>query len=200
MVKETKKMSTKVRAVLMALGLATAGLGGAALGATLMPREVEVEVPVIVPEPFEVVKVINNTEVVTEVEKVENPLNPLLMEYIQDNVDEGLTLDYIMFEDMVKSDAEVFVMDNMVNLLVDEEEFRWGALQDYRRSEVSVRRILDPLVISNEDIDRNSLDVTFKVRMRARDRYSDAEYFDYEVTVPYFKGEMVSEDIEVQLI
>lgn len=194
---KTKK-ANKIKAVLLSTGVIAASLiGGGAIGATLFPQEsvqeVEVEVPV------EVERVINNT-VVEEKEvmvEVENPVNEKLLQYIKDNVDEDLTKELVLFEFGAQSDSEVYVEDNMVSLLRENDFFRSEEVfEDYRFSEASVWRVSDNKIDFHMTDDMR-LDVSMDVRVRANKPNSNAIFVDFEVTVPFHRGEMVTDDIRV---
>lgn len=183
-----------MKAILVSVGIAVAGLTGAALGATLMPRVEEVEVPYV----------INNTETVVkevEVEKevevpVENPVNEKLLDYIQrDN--EDMTKELIMFEYGAMSDSEVYVEDNMVSLLEYADYFRPGNLfEDYRTSEASIWKMSDATTYMIDE-DTKRIDVNLDVRIRVKAPHEASEFYDFKVSIPYNNGEMVTEDIEI---
>lgn len=197
---DTKKViaSVAVGALLMGAGV----LGGA----TLFPKEIEKEV--IVEVPVEVIKTITieknvTVEVPVEVEKVvevENTNMPAVLQYIEDNYDDEVTEEYILFETDARIEAEAFIRENIVSLLDDEDYFDDGeVLGDYRKSEVSIKKIEDA-VANDKNYDDLEVELVYEVKVRAKEGGDDAEYFSFEVTVPFENGKLVEEDASIQLI
>lgn len=196
---ETKKV--------IAIGLGALVVGMCA-GAVTFPveKEIPVEVPievikeVIVEVPVE--KIVTETvyqDIITEVE-VDNGNLDKVMDYVQDNVDEDLTVEYILFEVDAKIEAETFIRENIVSLLNDNDYFDDGeALDAYRKSEVSIKKIEDAVVEDN-DFENKDLTLSYEVKVRAKEGSEDAEYFLFKVTVPFEDGKLVDEDVEIELI
>ena len=68
------------------------------------------------------------------------------MDFVEDEYDEDITIDYIVFEMEAKIEAENFIREHFKSLLDEEDFFEDGeALDDYRKSEVSIRSIDDAL-------------------------------------------------------
>lgn len=191
----------------IAVGLGALVVGMAA-GAVVFPvhdvqveyKNVIVEVPVV--------------ETVTEVQTVEVPVNvtvekivevdngnlDLCVSFVQDNVDEDIDADDIYFEANAKIEAEAFVRDNMVSLLNDNDFFDDGEVLDaYRKSEVSIKKIQDAVVLDN-DFENEDLLLQYEVKVRAKEGSEDAEYFVFNVEVPFEDGKLIDEDITVELI
>jgi hypothetical protein len=156
------------------------------------PKEVVKTVEVSVP----VEKIVNVT--------VEDPqtvadLNAA-MDFIHNNVNDAISVNYIVFETDAQIEAESYIRDNFKSLLDDNKYFDDGAIfGEYRKSEVSVKKIYDP-TFSSQDYDKNSADLTFKVKVHAevdKDTKTD-QYFD--IVVPFDKGVIQSEDITVDLV
>jgi hypothetical protein len=97
-------------------------------------------------------------------------------------------------------EGEAYIKDNIVKLLDLEYMFDSGELLgDYRKSEISIRRISDPEVLYR-DFSRKDLDLKYEVRIGAKKGSDRTEYFDLEVTIPFEKGKMVKEDISAEEI
>ena len=146
-------------------------------------RNVSVEVPVEV-------------EVLKEV-LVDNGNLALVMDFVQDHIDEDLSVAYIVFETNAKKEGTEFIEANIVGLLDDEDFFDDGdVLEDYRKSEVSVKKVYDPEVL---DFDYEDLDLTLKyeVKIKAQESGEDRVYFNFNVTIPFEDGAVVEDDVVI---
>ncbi len=145
---------------------------------------VDVEVPVEVP--FQV--------------EVDNGYLESVMDWLQEEYDEDIDVDYILFEVDAKMSAEAWIRSNLVEFLQDEDYFDDGELfEDYRRSEISVKKIYDA-EINDRDYDDHDLDLSYEVKLRAKEAGEDREYFMFNVSIPFVDGNLESEDIDVELI
>jgi hypothetical protein len=198
-------MDTKKVIAIGVAGLLIGGLGGAYLFpneiTNIETKEVIKEVPVPGPTIIEYKDVIVEKNVTVEkIVEVDNGDLDEVMAYIHDNVDEDLTVEYIVFETESKMEAEAFIRDNMVSLLNDNDFFDDGnTLQDYRKSEVSIKKINDAVVLDT-DFENKDVSLEYEVKVRAKEGTEDAEYFSFKVMVPFEDGKMIEEDVEVELI
>lgn len=159
--------------------------------------------PIVIKEvPYEV-QVNVTKEVEVEVEKfikVDNGNLDLAMEFIEDNLNEDIDMDYIAFEVDAQILGENYIEKNIIDLLDDEDEFdNEDTLDNYRKSEVSIKKISDA-VMSDKDYEDKDLVLTYEVKMKAKEDNEDREYFSYNVTIPFSDGEMETDDVEVALI
>lgn len=196
----------KITKVLSAVGVGIVLLGaGAYSGSVLFPQTIEVtktvEVPVI--NTVEVVKEVPVEKIVTETVEVpvDNGNLNTVIDWVQDEFDEDITADYIIFEHSSLIDAEAHIRGNFKSILKDNDFFDDGELLgDYRTSEVSIKKISDAEVVSR-DFEDKDLELKYIVTLRAQeDSSSDKEYFDIEFTIPFENGQLVDEDIEVETI
>jgi len=151
-----------------------------------VPVEVIKEVPVEIKVPVEVIKTIEDTTKIT-----------LVNDYLED-IDEDLTVEYVVFESKAKAEAEEYINSEMIELLKDEDYFD-SVLDDYRISEVSVYKIYDAEVLSNdyEDLD---VELSYEVKVKAKESGEDREYFMFNIVIPFEDSKIVIDDISVELI
>jgi hypothetical protein len=147
--------------------------------------EVLKEVPVEVKVPVEVIKEVK----VEDITKL-----ALIEDYLQD-IDEDLSISYVLFESKAKAEAEEKIASDMIEM-IDEEDFFDSVLDDYRQSEVSVYKIYDAEIVSKdyEDLD---IELKYEVKVKAKESGEDREYFMFNVTIPFEDAKMVLDDIEV---
>jgi hypothetical protein len=159
-----------------------------ALPAKEVIKEVRVEVPVD--------KIVNVTKEVL----VDNGNLGKAIEFIQDNVDEDIEIDYIVFETDAVNLAEGYINSKMVTLLDDNDFFDNGAVfEDFRKSEVSVKKISDVEIVSR-DFEDKDVELEYVVKVKAKEGSDDAIYKEFKVVIPFEEGSMVEDDIEVELI
>jgi len=210
-------MEEKTKKILSGCLIGVLGLGaGGVCGSIMFPNEVPVvtEKIVEVEVPVEVIV----TETVKETEyinvSVENPLNIAAMEraqeaemqndamldMLQDEIDEDIDVDYIIFEVDSKMEAERWIENELVDFLQDEDYFDNGeVLEDYRKSEVSVKTIYDAEIL-DRDFDDKDLELSYEVKIKAKESGEDREYFYFNVTIPFENGNIESDDIDVELM
>lgn len=188
-----------------AIGVGVLLLGAGALGgAQLFPKTVEVEKITTVEVP------VTNTVIVEKNVTKEVPVDKIVykdndnlykvMQYIEDNYNEDITVDYIIFETEAKVEAEALIANEFKSLLKDNDFFEDGeALEDYRTSEVSIKKIYDAEV-TDFDAENKDLTLSYEVKFRAKVDSEDAEYFNFTIEVPFEDGKMIEEDITVELI
>ena len=144
---------------------------------------------------------------------VENPLNiealeiaqelkaenKAMLSFIEDEVDEDVDIDYIMFEVDSMIEAENWIEDKFIDFLEDEEDlFEDGEdLEDYRKSEVSIKKIYDPEVL-DRDFDDKNLELKYEVKVKAKESGEDSEYLYYNVIIPFEDGNIERDDIELE--
>ena len=191
-----KKVMAAV-AVLVAFGLGVMSGFLVDNPATIVEKEL-VEVPV---------EKIVTVEVTTEVEKivekevikevlVDNENLGIVVEFAQDNIDDDVSVDYILFEMDSKMYGENWIKENFVSLLKSEDYFDNGELlEDYRSSEVSIKKISDAEILDRDFEDLN-LELEFEVRIKAKEDGEDREYFDFNVTLPFEDGKFVEDDVD----
>jgi hypothetical protein len=145
---------------------------------------VNVSVPVIQEVPIEVIKEI----------KISDERIPLIESYLED-IDEDLSIEYLVFEEKAKVESEDLIQSKMIEIL-DDEDFFDSVLDDYRKSEVQVYKIYDAEILSRdyEDFD---IELKYEVKVKAKEDGEDREYFMFNVTVPFEDAELVFDDIEV---
>lgn len=169
-------------------------------------KEVFVDVPVTetVTETVEVEKIVN----------IENPLNLQLKEALQDSdmirdaainmlqdeIDEDIDSEYVLFEIEAKMEGENWIESNMVDLLNDEDYFDDDEVfEDYRKSEVSVKKIYDP-IIEDRDFDDKDLVLSYEVKMKAKESGEDVQYETFVVEIPFEDGRMESDDVSIEIL
>ncbi len=189
-----------------AIGVGVLLLGAGALGgAQLFPKTVEVPVVeyknVTVTEYKDVIVEKNITkEVPGPVVYKDNDNLYKVMQYIEDNYNEDITVDYIVFETEAQVEAEALIMNEFKSLLKDNDFFEDGeALADYRTSEVSIKKVYDAEIV-DFDAENKDLTLSYEVKFRAKVDSEDAEYFNFTIEVPFEDGRMIEEDITVELI
>jgi len=177
-------------------GVLLAG-ASAFIGSQTFPKEVEVPTEVFVDKivyqdvPVEVVKTVEVVKV------VDNANLPTVLQFVEDNVDEDVTMDYIQFEVDSKIDAEAYVRDNMISMLKDDDYFESGALFDnFRTSEVTISKIYDAEIL-DRDFEDKDLTLKYEVKMKAKESGEDAIYKTFEVIIPFEEGKLVADDIEL---
>lgn len=179
--------------------------GGAIIGANAFPKTVETtkivtdtvtkEVPV--PGPVQIVE--KNVTVLKEV-PVDNGNLPAALNFIHDNVNSDVTMDYIIFETNAHMEGEAYINDNMKSLLDDNDFFKSGEVfGNFRKSEVSIKKIYDP-IITNQDYDNKDATLTFKVKMYAYEDKDNKKDVYFNVTIPFDKTVIQSSDVEISLI
>lgn len=129
---------------------------------------------------------------------VTNPVNDALVEFAQDNVDEDVTVAYVIAEMDGRFEAEAFIRENFYYILDDADEVD-STLDNFRKSEISIKRIDNDIEVSHQDYEDKDFELTFEVKIKGKESGEDSEYFDYEVTVPFVSGHMDEEDITVEL-
>jgi hypothetical protein len=135
-----------------------------------------------------------------EIKEVDNKNLPTVLKFVEDNVDEDVTMDYIQFEVDSKIDAEAYVRDNMISMLKDDDYFESGALFDnFRTSEVTISKIYDAEIL-DRDFEDKDLTLKYEVKMKAKESGEDAVYHNFEVIIPFEEGKLVEDDIELNLI
>ena len=181
-------------------GVLLAG-AGAFVGSQAFPKEVEVPSEPIVKEvPVEVVKEVPVEKIVEVTKLVDNANLPTALKFIEDNVDEDVTMDYIQFEVDAKIDAEAYIRDNMVGMLKDDDYFEDGSLLDnYRTSEVTISKLYDAEIL-DRDFEDKDLTLKYEVKIKAKESGEDATYHLFEVTMPFENGKLVEDDIELSLV
>jgi hypothetical protein len=205
-----KEKSKVVGGLIIAATAVTAGLSGVLVGGKMFPQTEEIlkEVVKMQPCPEVAPKIVEKEVIVTkeveklvEVEKIVEVDNANLgkaISFIQDEVDEDIDMDYILFEVDAKIEAETYISENIVKLLDGEDLFDKGELLgDYRKSEISVRKIADSEVLYRH-FDRKDLELKYEVTVRAQKSGEKSEYFDFEITIPFEKGNLIKEDIIVE--
>lgn len=197
-------MKTKQIIALGLGGLVVLG-GGIALGSQLMPKEIEVPYNVTVEKivnvevPVEKIVTVEKNVTVEKIVEVDSPKLGAAMSFIEDNVDEDATIEYITFEVDKKIEAEDYIKKNMVDLLDDNDFFDDGEVfENFRESEVSVSKIYDAEVM-DRDFDDFDLTLQFEVKVKAKESGEDATYKMFTVTIPYESEELVVDDITVEL-
>ena len=159
-----------------------------ALPAKEVVKEVKVEVPVE--------KVVNVTKEVP----VDNGKLAVAMEFIQDNIDEDVSLDYVIFETDAINLAEGYIQSKMISLLDDNDFFDDGAVfEDFRKSEVSVKKVSDVEILSR-DFEDMDVELEYVVKVKAKEGSDDAIYKEFRVTIPFEDKQLIEDDIEVELI
>jgi hypothetical protein len=134
------------------------------------------------------------------IEYVDNGDLAAVMEFIENEIDEDLDVEYIKFQLDAELEAEAWIKGEFINWLKDEDYFDNGELLDnYRKSEVSIKKIYDVEVVDRdfEDLD---VELQYEVKLRAKEDGEDKEYFRFLVNIPFEDGEMEDEDIEVEYV
>lgn len=193
----------KVTKVLTVVGAGVLLLGaGAYAGSQIFPKTVEVEKEVFVDKIVTVTKEVP-VEVIKEVvvtEAVDNGNLDKVMTFVEDNFDEDITVEYIMFETDAQLEAESYIRSNIISMLDDNDFFDDGEVLDaFRKSEVSLTKINDAEVMDRDYEDKNVVFV-YDVKMKAKESGEDAIYKHFEVTIPFEDGKLVEDDIEVSLL
>jgi hypothetical protein len=184
------------------LGLGV-GISSASVYNMANPQVVIKEVPKVVELPGVVItkEVIKEVpvEILKEV-KVDNQYLAKVMSFAQDNIDEDLTLDYVLFEDAAREQSLEYINANLAEILDDEDYFDSGkVLEDFRKSEVSIRSIQDAVIESNnyEDLD---LELVYEVKVKAKEGSDSSVYNSFNITMVFENGRMVEEDTSAVLI
>jgi len=120
------------------------------------------------------------------------------MEFISDNVDEDIDMEYIVFETDSINLAENYLNSKMVSLLDDNDAFD-NELDSYRKSEVSIRSISDVTIVDRNFEDKD-LELEYVVKIKAKESGEDSETFSYNVIMTFEDGELIEDEIEVTLI
>jgi hypothetical protein len=190
--------------LLVALAALMLLLGAGVSSMYFVSNPVEVEKPVPFPVPGEKeILIVNITEylpsepvVITEIVEVEDVSKlKLVEEFVKDNIDKDLTIEYVLFESESRKLGEEFISANMINLLVQEKFFD-SVLDDYRKSEVSIYRIYKPSIVSKDYKDLD-IELRYEVKVRAKRADRDREYFEFEVTLPFENKVLIEEEILV---
>lgn len=138
----------------------------------------------------------NNVSIVP----VDNENLDAVMEFIEDEFSEDLDVSYILFENEAKAISESFIREEIKDILDDEDFFDDGeALEDYRKSEVSIKKLYDAKVI-NRDFEDKDLELSYEVKVRAKEDGEDKEYFVFEIITVFDEGSFESEDVEIKLL
>jgi len=151
----------------------------------------------LVPGPIEYV---DKEVIIKEIEFQDNENLVTVMSFLQDEVDEDLTVEYILFEMDAKIEAEAWINNKFIGWLSDEEYFDNGELFDqYRKSEVSVKKIYDAEIV-DRDVEDKDLELSYEVKLRAKESGEDQEYFSFKIDFPFDNGKLDVDDIEVAVI
>jgi hypothetical protein len=147
--------------------------------------------------PYEVEKLIN-VSVPYEVQVDNGNLDKVLdfVEYI----DEDITLDYVLFAVDAEIEAEAYIHNNFLSLMKSDNLFDNNKVfEDYRPSEVSIKKIYEPQVVS---YDYKDMEVVFsyEVKVKAKEAGEDSEYFTFNVTVPFEDAQLQEDDVELVLM
>lgn len=191
----------KIAKILTVAGAAVLLLGaGAFAGSQIFPKtiEVEKEIPVekIVTVEVPVEKLVTETKTI----EVDNGNLGTVMTFVEDNFDEDITVDYIVFETDAKIEAEAYIRSNIISLLDDNDFFDDGEVLDtYRKSEVSISKINDAEMI-DRDFEDKDVSFVYDVKIKAKESGEDTVYKHFEVTIPFEEGKLVEDDVEVSLI
>jgi len=198
---ETKNTALKVGALITgALMLTASGvlIGQRTVPETIVYKDVIKEVPV--DKVVEVIKEVPVNVTVTKEVLVDNGKLGIAMEFIQDNIDEDVTLDYVVFETDAINLAEGYINSKMIELLDDNDFFDDGEVfEDFRKSEVSVKKISDVEIVSR-DFEDKDVELEYVVKVKAKEGSDDSIYKEFKVVIPFEEGEMIEDDIEVTLI
>jgi len=193
----------KVTKVLAVVGAGILLLGaGAYAGSQIFPKTVEVQKEVFVDKIVIVEKEVpvEITKEVIVTEAVDNGNLDKVMTFVEDNFDEDITVEYIMFETDALMEAESYIRSNMISLLDDNDYFDSNEVLDpFRKSEVSISKINDAEVI-DRDFENKDVSFVFDVKVKAKESGEDSIYNHFEVTIPFEDGKIVEDDIEVSLI
>lgn len=191
----------------LGLALAVLFVFGAVFGALAFPRTIVETVPV--PEPYEVIKevpveVIKEVpvEVIKEVPvdvitEVDNGKLDLVLEYLVDEDlfdDDDDIVGIIEFKAFLRDESESFVRDSFKSILDDEFD-DGGILSDYRKSEVSIRKI-ESTIIDYFDFDDKDGEVELLFKLKAKREGFDTEYFDFIVYLPFEEGKLIEDEID----
>jgi len=177
-------------------------LGAGALTGAMSVEPVQVEKIVEVEKEVIVEKNITQ-EVPVEVEKIvyqDNENLDVVMEFVKDEIDEDVDVDYIIFEVEAKMLTEKWIEEEFISWLKDEDYFDDGEILDnYRMSEVSIKKIYDAEVV-DRDFEDKDLELSYEVKLRAEEDGEDKEYFSFLITMPFEDGEMEVEDVDVEIV
>lgn len=191
--------------VLKAVGIGVVLLGaGFAVSHYAYPNNIVKEVPIEITKTVEVIKEVPVEKLVTEIKYVDKEvavdngnLNKV-MSFVEDNIDEDITVDYILFETDAKIEAESYIREEYKALLDDEDYFD-TTFNDFRKSEVSVKKISDATV-EDRDYDNKDVVLVYDVKIKA---YEDSDHkLDtvFRFTIPFEKGILQSDDVEIELL
>jgi hypothetical protein len=181
---------------------------GALAGAQMFPKEVQVPGPVLekiiyLDKPVEVIKEVQvaGPEVVkTVIDPVTQVELDRALDFIQSNLNEDVTIAYIMFETDAQIEAEAYLRSDLVNVLDDNNMFDSSMpLHDFRKSEVSVKHISDP-IIEGQDYDNKDATFVYEVKVRAYADKDNKQDLLFKVTIPFEKGNLVDSDVELEQI
>jgi hypothetical protein len=145
------------------------------------------------------------TEVQVPVDKIVTVADPATqaeldkaMDFIHTNVNEDITVSYIMFETDSQIEAEAYIRAQLASLLDDNNMFDSGyPLHDYRKSEVSVRHLSDP-ILSEQDYTKKDVTFTYDVKVRAYADKDNKEDITFKIVVPFTNGNLDNNDITVE--
>jgi len=147
-----------------------------------------------------VVKEVPVNVTVTKEVLVDNSNLAKVMDFVEDNFDEDITVDYIVFETDAKIEAEAYIRSNFKTLLKDNDFFDDGeALDGYRTTEVSIRDISDAEV-GYTDYEDKDVTLSYEVKIKALEDGEDKEYVSFTFEIPFEDGVLIKEDVEVDLI
>jgi len=175
--------------------------GGVAIGSHLYPKTIETikTVEVTKEVPVEKIVTVEKNVTITKEVPVDNGNLANVMSFVKDNFDEDISVEYIVFETDAKIDAESYIRENFKGLLKDNDYFDDGAtLGDYRTSEVTLTKISDAEV-TNRDYDNKDATLDYQLKIKAKKDGSDSETFYFNVSIPFEKGKLVSDDVEIVL-
>lgn len=184
------------------VGLLLVGAGALAGNAMTTPKTIEVIKEVPVEKVVEVTKEVPVEKIVYQdkVVAVEDTAKlDKVMDFVEDNFDEDITVDYILFETDAKIEAEAYIKNNYKSLLKDNDFFEDGeALDGYRTSEVSIKTVEDAEVL-DKDYEDKEVTLSYEVKIKALEDGEDKEYFIFNIEVPFEDGKLVEDDVTVEL-
>ena len=189
-------------------------IGGMFAGSKLFPEtdivtvSKIIEVPVIINQsiPFEVIKEVEvEKEILVDIIKeVDNQHLAEVVEFVSEYFnnedyeeffeDEDEIVDKILMINKFIYDSESELMINYKQILDNEDAFE-DDLEDYRKSEISLKKLYD-VELDDFDFDDKEATLVFPLTIRAKESGEDSEYFNYMFEVEIYNGNI----IEVNLV
>jgi hypothetical protein len=209
---ENKNTNTKKSIALAIAGVVLAGVAGGIGGYVLADDSAKVadlqneiaqlqsQEPLIVTEIVEKeVEVIKNvTQIVEKEVLVDNANLSKVMSFVEDNYDEDLTVDYIVFEIDAINSTENLIRNKFVELLEDADFFKKGeVLRGFSADELSIRKLSDYTIVSR-DFEDKDLNLSYELTIKAKEDKS-SENFTFVIEVPFEAGKIVADEIVVEL-